>query len=311
VLAAGLVLQAWTDDAGGGAEGSALIVIGVAGALVSALLAVRPVAARPTRGVAGSAVVLVVGLPAIVWAASGVLLADRPVQAAIPTGLVPLAAGSGTASATAGGAIDESRPHTHAPGDTTHLAESSASSTPAAGDPEFHVHGVATPEVPVDAQTRALVGAQLVTAREVALSYPTVADAEAAGYRKVTAYVPLIGAHYMRFANLVDGFDPAAPEMLLYDGTDPDSRIVGVSYYVVGGKEPAGFAGPNDHWHQHIGLCLKGTLVVGGERVSEAECARRGGRKANNLDAWMVHAWVIPGWESPQGVFSPEHPGLV
>ena len=127
----------------------------------------------------------------------------------------------------------------------------------------------------------------------------------------MTAYVPLIGAHYMRFANLVDGFDPAAPEMLLYDGTDPDSRIVGVSYFVVGGKEPAGFAGPNDHWHQHIGLCLKGTLVVGGERVSEAECARRGGRKANNLDAWMVHAWVVPGWESPQGVFSPEHPGLV
>jgi len=25
----------------------------------------------------------------------------------------------------------------------------------------------------------------------------------------------------------------------------------------------------------------------------------------------MVHAWVVPGWESPQGVFSPEHPGLV
>jgi hypothetical protein len=25
----------------------------------------------------------------------------------------------------------------------------------------------------------------------------------------------------------------------------------------------------------------------------------------------MVHAWVVPGWDSPQGVFSPEHSGLV
>jgi hypothetical protein len=23
--------------------------------------------------------------------------------------------------------------------------------------------------------------------------------------------------------------------------------------------------------------------------------------------AWMVHAWVVPGWESPRGVFSHEN----
>ena len=53
------------------------------------------------------------------------------------------------------------------------------------------------------------------------------------------------------------------PSELLYDGTTPESKIVGLSYLVwhPGGTPPPGFAGPNDHWHQHNangGLCLKG-----------------------------------------------------
>jgi hypothetical protein len=35
-----------------------------------------------------------------------------------------------------------------------------------------------------------------------------------------------------------------------------------------------------------------------------------GGVKADGSDFWMVHAWVVPGWDSPQGVFSAEHQGL-
>ena len=26
---------------------------------------------------------------------------------------------------------------------------------------------------------------------------------------------------------------------------------------------------------------------------------------------WMVHAWVVPSWESPNGVFSHDNPNLV
>jgi hypothetical protein len=313
VLAAGLVLEAWTDDAPSGG-GAALIVIGVAGALVSGLLALRPLGSSPAgsgRAAAAPIFILLVGLPAIVWAASGVLLTDRPVQAAIP-------AGNGGLPASQNPAPGTTTAHTHAATPTTSAGAVPATSEPAAegiaavvGDPEFHDHGVATPEVPLDQPTRDLLGRQLVIARDVALQYPTVAAAEAAGYRAVTKYLPLIGAHYMRFSNLTDGFVPEAPEMLLFDGSEPGSRIVGLSYFVVGGAEPDGFAGPNDHWHQHRGLCLRGTFVVGGERVSEEECNRRGGVKAEGLDAWMVHAWVVPGWESPQGVFSPEHSGLV
>ncbi len=163
-----------------------------------------------------------------------------------------------------------------------------------------------------DAATRALLGEQLAASRGAALAVPTVADAKAAGYRAVTTYLPCIGAHYMKFG-FVDGtFDPTAPEMLLYDGDGDDARIVGLSYYMLktDGVTPEGFAGPNDPWHQHIGLCIKGGIVVGPERWSKEQCAAAGGVKANGADAWMNHTWTVPGWESPWGVFSGEHPEL-
>ena len=101
--------------------------------------------------------------------------------------------------------------------------------------------------------------------------------------------------------------------MLLYDGTSPTSRMVGLSYYVVDDAEPEGFAGPNDHWHRHIGLCVdpNQTLVVGDEQTTTAECTALGGIKTDGSDGWMVHAWVVPGWDSPQGVFSAENQLLV
>jgi hypothetical protein len=175
-----------------------------------------------------------------------------------------------------------------------------------------HGHGEVVPYEPLEPEDRAELARQLTEAREVATRYPTVADAESAGYRAVTPYIPLIGAHYMNFL-LVDGtFDVSQPEMLLYDGTDPESQIVGLSYYVLGDTEPEGFAGPNDHWHRHIGLCIDPdrTFVVGDEQTTEEECERRGGVKVDGRDGWMVHAWVVPGWESPQGVFSAENAQL-
>jgi len=162
-----------------------------------------------------------------------------------------------------------------------------------------------------DPATRALLGQQLETARTAAMHFPTVATAEAAGYRKVTGYLACIGAHYIKTSIVDRTFDPAQPEMLLYDSTKPDGRIVGLSYYVLrGSTAPEGFAGPNDAWHQHIGLCVKYGVVIGPEKWSEARCERAGGFKADGSAAWMVHAWVVPGWESAWGTFSGEHPEL-
>jgi hypothetical protein len=161
---------------------------------------------------------------------------------------------------------------------------------------------------------REALEAQMTVARQVANEFPTVKEALAAGYMRSTPFVPCIGAHYTNTAK-VFGFHPDAPSELLYDGTDPDSKIVGLSYLVLepGGKPPAGFAGNNDHWHQHNangGLCLKGGVVVGGEDTTRADCAARGGHKTLLTDIWMLHAWIVPGFECSWGTFSGECPEL-
>lgn len=162
-----------------------------------------------------------------------------------------------------------------------------------------------------DEAVRDQVADELARARDAAMRFPTAADAEAAGYTQVTKYIPLIGSHWMKFSAVANPFDPDEPDMLLYDGDGLDAEVVGLSYYVLNGPTPPeGFAGPNDPWHQHIGLCVRGTLVVGGSDTTPEECAAVGGVKSDGRDAWMTHAWVVPGWESPWGTFSAENPDL-
>jgi hypothetical protein len=154
---------------------------------------------------------------------------------------------------------------------------------------------------------------ELDRARTVAERYPTAADAVADGYVRVTYYLPGIASHWMKFANVDGVFDVNAPEMLLYDGNETNARLVGLSYYVRldGDAEPSqGFTGPNDHYHRHIGLCVSSAGVVGDSTTTDEECARRGGRKSKGGNGWMSHAWVVPGCESPWGVFSGVNPLL-
>jgi hypothetical protein len=166
-----------------------------------------------------------------------------------------------------------------------------------------------------DRATRDQLGAQLDIAHQVTAQFPTVAAAEAGGYNMVTGYVPCIGAHYIKVSNMIGGFDPAKPSMLLYDGTNPDSKMVGLSYSVLGDPNtpPEGFAGPNDPWHKHDkngGLCMKGGVVVGAESTSAEECAARGGKKTALHNLWMMHAWTADAWQSSWGIFSAENPDL-
>jgi hypothetical protein len=107
-------------------------------------------------------------------------------------------------------------------------------------------------------------------------------------------------------------FDAAAPPILIYDGTRSDSQIVGVSYIVKSDTMPAGFAGPNDLWHTHTKFCIsKDTgVVLGAESTSDRRCAAAGGENVDLRRDWMMHAWVVPGWESGWGIFSSEHPDL-
>ena len=72
---------------------------------------------------------------------------------------------------------------------------------------------------------------------------------------------------------------------------------------------PAGFVGPNDHWHRHSNVCVQfnngkiGVPFAADQNITPQECADVHGDFMQKT-VWMVHAWVVPGWESPQGVFS-------
>jgi hypothetical protein len=117
----------------------------------------------------------------------------------------------------------------------------------------------------------------------------------------------------MNFSLVDDKFEIDKPEMILYDGTEDDARVVGLSYYMRhdGDAEPTqGFTGVNDHYHRHIGLCVNNSGVIGDSTTTEEECAAMGGRKAQGGNGWMNHAWVVPGCESPWGVFSGASPLL-
>jgi hypothetical protein len=154
---------------------------------------------------------------------------------------------------------------------------------------------------------------ELAQARAVALKYPHPSDAEAGGWRKVTPYVPGIAAHYMNFRYVDGTFNIDQPEMLLYDGTGPNASMIGLSYFLLspGDTEPTqGFTGPNDHFHRHVGLCVSGEGVIGDSTTTSEECAAKGGQKLSVAGGWMNHVWIVPGCESPWGLFSGASPLL-
>ncbi|HET9728403.1 MAG TPA: hypothetical protein VFR41_03230 [Acidimicrobiia bacterium] len=167
---------------------------------------------------------------------------------------------------------------------------------------------------PLNAATQAELGAQLVAARAAAMRYPTVADAERAGMLLAGKFSPLTGAHFINIAGAVGGaFDPSQPGSYIYDGISPSSRVIGLMYLSSGlnasAKPPAGFAGPNDLWHRHSNTCVvyaNGKINVpfpADSNVTQAMCDAKHGVFMVRT-TWMVHAWVVPGWESPSGVFS-------
>lgn len=239
--------------------------------------------------------------------------APKPTTTTAPTPTTAIRTGQlqvilGTATGTS--PCEEASPTPASPGQVGAGTGGSTSDDPVVG--EHGARGMVK-QLPLSRAQRLDLQQQIAEARAVVNRFPTTASALSGGYDESTPYVPCIGAHYTDI-QLARSFDPSAPSELLYDGTGPDSKIVGLSYLVYHHNgPPPGFAGPNDHWHQHNangGLCLRGGFVVGGEVTSPQECANLGGQKTPLPDVWMLHAWVVPGFECSWGVFSGECPEL-
>jgi hypothetical protein len=187
-----------------------------------------------------------------------------------------------------------------------------------------HQHGDGVEEL--DPDTQAELAVQLAGTAELVERYPTVADAEAAGYRRGGPFAPGLGAHYQQGgvnANSdADGDGWMDPEdvlrpILIYDGTEADSPLAGFMYYVLGEEIPEGFAGPNDHWHQHTNVCVvfksdgsvDSPFGADSRDVTEEMCSDAGGEFLN-VTGNMVHVWTVPGYESEFGTFNEINPAI-
>jgi hypothetical protein len=199
--------------------------------------------------------------------------------------------------------------HTHGDAERSHHEDASTSTD--------HDHASVADE-PMTAADRAELGAALEMARTVALSYPTVSDAELAGYVKAGPISEGNGAHYINSSFAFETqFDVHKPLAIMYAGNESTSPVIGLMYYTRTMAPPAGFVGPNDHWHQHSGACYRITgeglidvpLPVDADVTKKMCDAVDGDFMARS--GWMLHVWVVPGWESPQGVFSHHNPAIL
>ena len=238
--------------------------------------------------------------------------------ALVPIGVLALATGalaSPSARDHASGSHGD-----HAGGHTGdgHGAHSAGNDKGLAALENGHQHGGGVVEL--DAATQAQLSTQLAGTHTLVENYPTIAAAEAAGYRRAGPFTPGLGTHYINYGQFLgDGVmdaDGILKPALIYDGLEPDSPLAGFMYYVMGDKEPEGFVGPNDHWHYHTNTCIvmkdgniEAPLGADIESVTEQQCAKYGGTLLE-VTGYMVHVWTVPGYESTRGTFSEINPAI-
>ena len=153
---------------------------------------------------------------------------------------------------------------------------------------------------------------QVEAVHQVALQFASPEDAKKAGYAITTSDVPYMGEHYLNYDLVKKGiFDPSRPQGLLYSKIGPGGaeQLVGVWFLLVPGvngvtrdTEPQGFVGNLDLWHAHTGLCLV-ALSGASENETKEGCTAKGGNFVADL-RWMMHVWVAPTQENPDGVFA-------
>ena len=173
---------------------------------------------------------------------------------------------------------------------------------------------------------------ELKAAIEWSQEWPTLGDAEAAGYSMSVEYVEGMGTHHVILNDFsmedpsfdsenplfpgtrIDSvFEFERPEFLMYGGEDADAQLVGFAWFVHAPVDnpPEGFSGDNDWWHRHEIMCIQPSdFVFRGEGLSDEVCEERGGENINLEEYWMVHAWIVRPWLTFDDVFTNHHPCL-
>ena len=179
-------------------------------------------------------------------------------------------------------------------------------------------------ELPMSAADRKLLSHQLTLAQQVAMKYPTLGDAERARLKRQGPFSPGLGLHvsggignyvYMAGKGVMTDAQIEHPTSWIFDGTKPDSPVAGLFYGAVV-PNPAGFAGPNDVWHQHKNICIVlgpgGSIdtPLGADRdVTNAQCSAVHGFLVKATGP-LLHVWVVPGYEDSQGLFAHLNPAI-
>ncbi|HJP15963.1 MAG TPA: hypothetical protein QF762_03245 [Acidimicrobiales bacterium] len=166
---------------------------------------------------------------------------------------------------------------------------------------------------------------QLDTLSTFALSYTDVDTACSDGFISDQIQTPNMGSHFYKPEFVADGiFDPAKPEILIYAPADgslhqgslgrcrngvwegPSVVLTGTAFILppnaFGSDHPEAFVSDLDNWHAHFNLC-RGRSTGSDSFVTKQECEASGGNW-NDAIGWMLHAWVVPDFDSQLGVFS-------
>ncbi len=293
----------WPAVEGPGAVSVATAAIGVAISLLAVVVAVA-LALHPDLGTGWSSATSVLG-------------------SVVPVAVAALAIG-GLFATTDALAVPSAKPSTPAGGASAALALAGTVKVPGENSKTFQstIAGNDTEKselakwVPLDPQDQAVLTVQLAEARSAALRYPTVASAKAAGMILAGGMAPGVGAHYQMInpagfkgINSDGSVNALYPASWIYAGTADNDPVVGIMYESLTDQVPSGFIGPNDHWHRHSNVCVEfkgGQIAVpfaADQSITPQQCTDVHGTFMKKT-IWMVHAWVVPGWESPQGVFS-------
>jgi hypothetical protein len=189
---------------------------------------------------------------------------------------------------------------------------------PLGGYGQSHDHGGAghgggfvepPPPEPLGSEDQAVFDRQWRAAAEAAAGLTTAEQVAAAGYRQASTEAPGVGTHWVKWSLVDRPFDPGQPSMLLLSERRPGRPpvLVGFSYWVASAEEPEGFAGPNDKWHTHHGMCfVDGWLRFQGVDLRE-DCEDTW---LEGSDLWMLHAWPVSDAPNRWGLFADMNPAL-